>query len=44
VGRITQGVKLIDLAEGDHINSVTRVVKDADEGELAAPEPEVEEE
>ena len=33
-GRVAQGVKLINLAGGDSIRSIARVVQDADEGEL----------
>ncbi len=33
-GRVAQGVKLIDLAAGDAIRSIARVVQDADEGEI----------
>ncbi|MBX7131257.1 MAG: DNA gyrase subunit A [Fimbriimonadaceae bacterium] len=34
VGRVAQGVKLIDLAAGDQVRSIARVVQDADEGEV----------
>lgn len=33
VGRNTQGVRLMNLGEGDHIASVARLVKDSDTGE-----------
>lgn len=38
VGRVAQGVKLIDLAAGDTIRSIARVVQEADEGDLEAAE------
>lgn len=38
IGRIAQGVRLINLAAGDMVRSVARVVQDADEGELEAGE------
>lgn len=34
VGRIAQGVKLIDLAAGDEVRSIARVVQGTDDGEL----------
>lgn len=37
-GRVAQGVKLINLAAGDSIRSLARVVQDADEGELEGGE------
>lgn len=43
VGRVAQGVKLIDLADGDQVRSIARVVQEADEGDLdAAPGDEAE--
>ncbi|MCW5943028.1 MAG: DNA gyrase subunit A [Fimbriimonadaceae bacterium] len=33
VGRIAQGVKLIDLAPGDKVASIAKLVKEADDGE-----------
>lgn len=33
VGRVAQGVKLINLGAGDTVRSIARVVQDADEGE-----------
>jgi DNA gyrase subunit A len=36
-GRFAQGVKLIDLAPGDTVASLARVVQDADEGEFESP-------
>ena len=38
VGRVAQGVKLINLADGDSVRSIARVVQAADEGDV----PEVE--
>lgn len=38
IGRIAQGVRLINLASGDMVRSVARVVQDADEGELEGSE------
>ncbi len=35
-GRVAQGVKLINLAPNDLVNSLARVVQEADEGELEA--------
>ena len=47
VGRIAQGVKLIDLAAGDSVRSIARIVQSADDGDLEADgdgeEPESEE-
>lgn len=40
VGRIAQGVKLIDLAAGDQVRSIARIVQDEDDGEFAAVEVE----
>lgn len=37
-GRVAQGVKLIDLADGDTVRSIARLVKGADDGELEAAE------
>ncbi|MBL8088086.1 MAG: DNA gyrase subunit A [Chthonomonas sp.] len=34
VGRVSQGVKLINLGSGDQVRSIARVVQEADEGEL----------
>ena len=34
VGRIAQGVKLIDLAAGDQVRSIARIVQGTDDGEL----------
>ncbi|MBC8063598.1 MAG: DNA gyrase subunit A, partial [Chlorobia bacterium] len=33
-GRVAQGVKLIDLANGDTVRSIARIVQDTDDGEL----------
>jgi DNA gyrase subunit A len=33
VGRIAQGVKLIDLAAGDTVRSIARIVQSADDGD-----------
>jgi DNA gyrase subunit A len=33
-GRVAQGVKLIDLASGDDVRSIARIVKGTDDGEL----------
>jgi hypothetical protein len=33
-GRVAQGVKLINLASGDHIRSIARIIKDSDDGDL----------
>ncbi len=43
VGRISQGVKLIDLSAGDSVRSIARLVQGADEGDLDAPDDEEEE-
>lgn len=43
-GRVAQGVKLIDLAPGDTITSIARVVQDADEGEIELTDLEDEQE
>jgi len=44
VGRVAQGVKLINLAAGDQVRSIARVVQGADDGEVdAAPVNEDEE-
>jgi DNA gyrase subunit A len=32
-GRVAQGVKLIDLAAGDQVRSIARIVQEADDGE-----------
>ncbi len=37
-GRVAQGVKLINLAEGDTIRSIARIVKGADDGDLEGDE------
>ncbi len=37
-GRVAQGVKLINLAEGDQVRSIARIVKGADDGELEGEE------
>jgi DNA gyrase subunit A len=37
-GRVAQGVKLINLAESDHVRSIARIVKVMDDGELEAGE------
>jgi len=34
VGRVAQGVKLINLSDNDQVRSIARVVQEADEGEL----------
>jgi len=34
VGRVAQGVKLINLADGDQVRSIARVVQAADEGDV----------
>ena len=39
-GRIAQGVKLIDLAAGDHVRSIARIVQGADDGDLEGDEVE----
>jgi DNA gyrase subunit A len=38
VGRIAQGVKLIDLASGDHVRSIARIVQDTDDGDIELDE------
>ncbi len=40
VGRIAQGVKLIDLAAGDSVRSIARIVQSADDGDLDADDDE----
>ena len=37
-GRVAQGVKLIDLANGDSVRSIARIVKGTDDGELEESE------
>lgn len=37
-GRVAQGVKLISLAANDHVISIARMVKEADDGELEVSE------
>ena len=32
-GRVAQGVKLVDLAAGDQVRSIARIIQSADEGE-----------
>ncbi|MCO5297963.1 MAG: DNA gyrase subunit A [Fimbriimonadaceae bacterium] len=44
VGRIAQGVKLINLATGDHVRSIARLVQGTDDGEFEDQEPTGEEE
>jgi DNA gyrase subunit A len=39
IGRNTQGVRLIQLEEGDHLVSVARLAEREDEGEAATPPP-----
>lgn len=39
VGRIAQGVKLIDLAAGDQVRSIARIVQGEDDGDLPDFEP-----
>lgn len=39
VGRIAQGVKLIDLAAGDSVRSIARIVQAADDGDIDDVEP-----
>ena len=36
VGRIAQGVKLINLAPGDRVRSIARIVQEEDDGEMDA--------
>lgn len=43
-GRVAQGVKLINLADGDTIRSIARVVQEADEGEVELSEEGLEDE
>jgi len=38
VGRIAQGVKLINLGSGDQVRSIARLVQDVDEGDIDADE------
>jgi DNA gyrase subunit A len=33
-GRVAQGVKLIDLAAGDHVRSIARIVQSVDTGDV----------
>lgn len=40
VGRIAQGVKLIDLAAGDQVRSIARIVQGADDGDIEDGEEE----
>ena len=40
VGRIAQGVKLIDLAAGDQVRSIARIVQGTDDGDLEEGEEE----
>lgn len=40
VGRVSQGVKLINLSSGDQVRSIARMVQEADEGELEYAEGE----
>lgn len=42
VGRIAQGVKLIDLAAGDSVRSIARIVQGADDGDIDDDEGEEE--
>ncbi|MEQ1935365.1 MAG: DNA gyrase C-terminal beta-propeller domain-containing protein, partial [Fimbriimonadaceae bacterium] len=44
VGRIAQGVKLIDLAAGDQVRSIARIVQGADDGDIDEIEEEGDEE
>ena len=37
-GRVAQGVKLINLADGDHVRSIARIVKVTDDGDLEGGE------
>jgi DNA gyrase subunit A len=37
-GRVAQGVKLINLADGDHVRSIARIVKVTDDGEIEGGE------
>ncbi len=36
VGRVAQGVKLINLAAGDSVRTISRIVQDVDDGEMEA--------
>ena len=40
VGRIAQGVKLINLGNGDQVRSIARIVQDEDDGEMEVGEGE----
>lgn len=42
-GRVAQGVKLVNLAAGDEVKSIARIVKDTDDGEIEGVESEGEE-
>jgi DNA gyrase subunit A len=42
-GRVAQGVKLINLASGDHIRSIARIIKGEDDGDLEVEEGEEQE-
>ena len=33
-GRVAQGVRLVNLAGGDEVASIARIVRDADDGEI----------
>ncbi len=37
-GRVAQGVKLIDLADGDHVRSIARIVAQTDDGDFEEEE------
>lgn len=41
VGRVAQGVKLINLAAGDAVRTISRIVQDADDGDLDVEDQEV---
>ncbi|MBX3120329.1 MAG: DNA gyrase subunit A [Fimbriimonadaceae bacterium] len=41
VGRVAQGVKLINLAGGDAVRTISRIVQDADDGDLDIEDQEV---
>ena len=41
IGRNTQGVRLIELRDGDEISSVTKIKRDEGEEEIPATEPEI---
>lgn len=43
VGRIAQGVKLVDMAAGDSVRSIARIVQAADDGDIDEVEAEEEE-